>query len=94
CRFIDVGYGYNGMPIFFEPATLNDTAIYHRNVKIVNNHFHCLSSNIMRAKACSGLVFRNNKLSFTSEYPFVQADNDPITVINCPDAVVEQPQKI
>lgn len=58
---------------------------YNRNILIEDNTFNIFSSPLLRMYVTSGLIFRNNNINITSEYPCLQkpSSDNIFQIIDC-----------
>ena len=73
-----------------EPHRRAET-VYHRNIRIEDNSFRAFDPRLLCAHGVEGLVFQNNRLETTHDYPAPATDENFFAIEGCPDAHIEAP---
>lgn len=62
---------------------------YHRNIIMENNTINTFSRTLVQAKSVENLVFRNNTINKSMNYPAANAYNPVFILTNCKDVTIE-----
>lgn len=63
---------------------------YNRNVVIENNTFRIFDNRILNFYSTDGLVFRNNKIETSTDYPAQHRDAPRFVIEHCDNVVIEE----
>jgi len=62
---------------------------YHKNIRIENNEFRLCDARILNAHCVDGLVFKDNKIERSAEYPWSSGDAEAFHVEACANVLVD-----
>jgi nitrous oxidase accessory protein NosD len=64
---------------------------YNRNILIEGNTFRCFDHYpVLKAYSVNGLVFRNNTIEYTHEYPSQNLNFDTFEITDCDNVLIEK----
>lgn len=96
-RFVDCGYNQtpNSYIINIWPENHKTVPGYyvHQNITIENNVFESFDTPILRVKSTDGLVFKNNKISYTNTFPDIKSGNSSFFIQECRNIKIELQKK-
>lgn len=68
----------------------SNPACFHRNIRILDNHFATFEDRILFARSVNGLVFKGNKIQRTQSYPRLFPPGDAFILEACKEVDIEE----
>lgn len=78
--------------ISFSPSPVPDDDSlprFHRRIRITDNTFNLIEPSVLYARFVEGLVFKNNHINMTEDYPALHNMAGPIVLEHCRDCVTK-----
>jgi hypothetical protein len=93
--FDNCNYGVWGRATIEVAAGIEETyrakSRYNRNILIEGNTFRCYDHYpVLKAYSVDGLVFRNNTIEYTNEYPSQNLNLDTFEITDCDNVLIEK----